>query len=65
MSLILEQMDPKLQEAFDPLIQKFWLIVYAKKAHKGLKKVYFDDGTIFSKSYLLEQLGLKLEDVVF
>lgn len=47
-SFVLQHMDPKLQVTFDPLIQKFRLPAYVLKTHKGPKKIYFDDGTIFS-----------------
>lgn len=31
------KMDPQLQESFDPLIQKFCVLVYVKKPHKEKK----------------------------
>lgn len=54
-----------MQEDFDAVIQKFRLPAYVKNAHKDLKKVFFDDGSVIPLQAFLTQLGITLDDAVF
>lgn len=64
-NLTLDDMHPMMQQVFDTLIQKFQLLAFVRKNHKGQKKLYFDDDIVTLLNGLLVHQGIKLEDVVF